>query len=183
MKIKILIVVFTLCLFMTRSYAQSSGVAKNHFLNIGPQVSFDLEQEKTLLGIGAGYEYRLTPRWGLTANVNYNHGTNDNSEAIFANNWGLNLLNVADQNISAGAKFYLRRFYLSADLGYGEERKKLQYADSRGTKWENNSGLYQRYGIGYQFPIKNNILEIFANGSGIKDLKITFGIRLNFKLN
>jgi hypothetical protein len=183
MKTKTLIAILSLCLFITKSHAQNQKMTKNHYLNFGPQVSYDFEQEKTLLGIGAGYEYRLTHQWGLTANVNYNHGTNNNAEAIFANSSGRNLLNVADRNISAGGKFYLRRLFLSADLGYGEERQKLQYADGRGTKWENSSGLYQRYGIGYQFPIKNNILEIFANGNGVKDLKITSGIRVNFKLN
>ncbi|HMI02373.1 MAG TPA: outer membrane beta-barrel protein [Pedobacter sp.] len=183
MKIKNLIVVFALGLFMTRSHAQSPNMVKNHYLNFGPQVSYDIEQEKTLLGIGAGYEYRLTQQWGLTVNVNYNHGTNDNGQAVFANNWAVNLLNVANHSISAGGKFYLRRFYLSADLGYGTERKKLQYADERETGWEDNPGLYQCYGVGYQFPIKNNILEIFANGNGVKALKITSGIRLNFKLN
>lgn len=183
MKTKNLIVVFVLILLITRSHAQSQNIAKNHYLNFGPQISYDVDREKTLLGIGAGYEYRISPLWGLTVNVNYNHGTNDNGEAIFANNWGVSLLNVANHSISAGAKFYLRRFYLSADLGYGAERKKLQYADERETGWEDNPGLYQCYGLGYQFPIKNNILEIFANGNGVKDLKITSGIRLSFKLN
>ena len=60
MKIKILIVmVLTGCLSITQSNAQSRNISQKHFLNFGPQVSYNLEQKIVLVGGGIGYEYRL----------------------------------------------------------------------------------------------------------------------------
>ncbi len=183
MKTKILTLMsLTVCLCITISSAQQPGPTR-HNLSLGPQFSYNLEQEKALFGAGAGYEFRLGKNWGFAANVNFNKGMTENPQAIFAGSEGKNLLNLANNNVSIGSRFYLKRFYLGASFGYGEERKKIQYADSRGTRWESERGFYQAYSIGYQIPVGQHRLEIFAGGGGIKDLNVTTGLRFNFGLS
>ena len=70
---------------------------------------------------------------------------------------------------------------MSASVGYGQERERLRYND-QSRKWISRNGITQFYGIGYQIPIKNNVLEVFANAGGVKDLHITTGLRFNFGL-
>jgi len=165
----------TVCLCVTITKGQ-------HSLSIGPQISYNLEHKKALFGAGAGYEFRLDKNWGFTAGANFNKGLTENPQAIFAGIQGKNLLNLANNNLSIGSRFYLKNFYFGASLGYGEEREKLQYADSRGTRWESDRGFYQAYSIGYQIPVQNHRLEVFASGGGINDLNITTGLRFNFGL-
>lgn len=171
----------TVCLYISKSQAQQPAY-RQHNLSFGPQFSYNLEQKKALFGGGAGYEFRLNNRWGLTANANFNIGIEEDAKNSSLNSEGQNLRNLANNNASVGARFYLKGFFVGASFGYGEERQKLQYADNRGTRWESERGFYQAYSLGYQIPIQNHKLEIFASGGGIKDLSITTGLRFNFGL-
>lgn len=175
----IITLIFGLC--VTKIFAQS----QKHYLNFGPQLSYNLEQKILLLGVGAGYEYRLAKNWGLTAGGNFNMGLKDKKTASFisySDGSSVQLLNIANNNISVGAKFYLNRFNFNASFGYSEERQQLKFNNSKETRWESKANFYQAYGIGYQIPFKQNEIEIFANASGSSDLNITTGLRLNLGL-
>lgn len=124
MKTKIITLMsLTVCLYITIAQAQQPRSTR-HNLSLGPQFSYNLEQEKALFGAGAGYEFRLDKNWGFTAVVNFNKGLTENPQAIFAGIDGKNLLNLANNNASIGSRFYLKNFYFGANFGYGEERKK-----------------------------------------------------------
>lgn len=171
----------TVCLCITKTQAQQPKL-NPHSLSFSPQVGYNLEQKKALFGAGVGYEFRLNKNWGFIANANFNIGVKEEGEAIFLNSDGKNLRNIANNNFSIGSRFYFNKFYVGANFGYGEERQKIQYADNRATRWESKLGFYQAYSVGYQIPIQNNNLEIFAIGGGINDLNITTGLRFNFGL-
>lgn len=59
----------------------------------------------------------------LRPNANFNMGIEENSNTISLNSEGQNLRNLANNNVNIGTRFYLKRFYFSASLGYGEERQ------------------------------------------------------------
>ena len=180
MKTKIIIVLALLLgLSASKGRAQNQKISQRHFLNFGPQLSYNLERKQMLFGGGAGYEYRINQHWGLTANANFNMGIEDKKVASST----VQLLNIANNNVSIGARFYLNRFYFNASFGYGEERQQLKFSDTRGTLWESKRSFYQAYGMGYQIPLKQNSLEIFANAGGTQDLNITTGLRLNLGLS
>lgn len=185
MKIKTLIVMaLTGCLSITQSNAQNQTTKLKHSINFGPQVGYHLDQKIVLFGAGIGYEYRLNNNWGLIINANYNTGVNDKNNPSSYNIAGniAQLVNVANYNTNVGVKFYLKRFYISAAVGYGQERELLKYNHNNTRKWISNNGITQFYGVGYQIPMKKNMLEIFANAGGVRDLTVITGLRLNFGL-
>lgn len=168
----------TVCLYIGKSHGQVPY--KRHNLGFGPQFNYNLEQKRALYGGGVAYEFRLNNKWGFTANANLNIGIEKPEHAISVDGTSVNLLNISNSNISIGSRYYLNRFYFSASFGYGEERQKLKYDDSRGIRTESERGFYQAYALGYQIPLKHNNLEVFASGGGISDLNITTGVRFNF---
>lgn len=180
MKTKILkMMLLTVCLYIGKSQAQQSAY-KQHNLSFGPQASYNLEHKKALYGGGIGYEFRLNKKWGFTANANLNMGIEEKTNSTSTNQDGSNVINISNNNVSIGSKYYLNRFYISANFGYGEERQRLKFDDSRATRWESKRGFYQAYAVGYQIPLQQNTLEVFASGGGINDLNITTGVRFNF---
>ena len=188
MKTKIIIVLaLILGLSALNGHAQNQKISQRHFLNFGPQFNYNPEKRLMLLGGGVGYEYRINRHWGLTANANFNMGIEDKSVASFmpyyADRSTVQLINIANSNVSIGARYYLNRFYFNASFGYGEERQQLKFSDSRGTRWESERSFYQAYGMGYQIPLKQNSLEIFASAGGTRDLVFTTGLRLNLGLS
>ena len=73
----IILLALILGLSASKGRAQNQKISQRHFLNFGPQISYNLERKRMLLGGGAGYEYRINEHWGLTATANFNMGFED----------------------------------------------------------------------------------------------------------
>ena len=104
---------------MSKIKAQDSLV--KHSVHVAPFVGYNATFEAPVYGAEVGYEYRLNKSWGFTAGINIAYTQkNANGLNTMISNGSSQFRNMKflQNSIYAGAKYYVGRFYLSADLGY-----------------------------------------------------------------
>lgn len=162
-----------------------------HYVHVAPFAGINSTIKAPVYGAEVGYEYRFNKKWGLTAGGNIAY-TQKNNPAIYdAGNGNKQAVNskLLQNAFYIGAKYYIGRFYLSADFGYQDAYSTVNYKHN-GTGSSYNygttasSGFYQSYGIGYQLPLKKgDNIEFFAKGANANsNTSIVAGFRYNFGL-
>ncbi|MCX2432543.1 MULTISPECIES: autotransporter outer membrane beta-barrel domain-containing protein [unclassified Pedobacter] len=186
----ILLMLLITVISMSKIKAQDSLV--RHSVHVSPFAGYNATLKAAVYGAEVGYEYRLNKNWGLTAGVNiaYTQKNADGSTNMVSNGVSqFKNMKFLQNAIYAGAKYYIGRFYLSADLGYQEAYSTTNYTyQGAGSSYNNGTsatnGFYQAYGLGYQLPLKKgDNIEFFAKGSnGNSNTSYVAGFRYNFGL-
>ncbi|WP_132529749.1 hypothetical protein [Pedobacter psychrotolerans] len=186
----ILLVMLITVISMSKIKAQDSLV--KHSVHVSPFVGYNATLKAPVYGAEVGYEYRLNKSWGFTAGINiaYTQKNADGSTNMISNGVSqFRNMKFLQNSIYAGAKYYVGRFYLSADLGYQDAYSTTNFTyQGAGSSYNNGTyatnGLYQAYGLGYQLPLKKgDNIEFFAKGAnGNNSTSYVAGFRYNFGL-
>lgn len=166
----------------TAAQAQSIPPSGKHYLDLGVLGGYNLDNKGSVYGGGVNYEYRPFKNWGFTAGLNYEFTKSDYGFDYWT---GQATEKLGDQqqhlySASAGARYYLGRFFVGAAFGLGYERSMVTLDDLKGTTSE-RYGLYQHYYMGYQIPLSNNHrIEIVGGAFGSGSLKVGGGLRYKF---
>jgi len=185
--ISLLMLIFSLSIGKIK--AQDSLI--RHSVNVSPFVGINSTIKAPVFGAEIGYEFRVNKHWGFTAGTNIAY-SQKNAPDIFNVNNGIvqaKNLKVLQNAIYAGAKYYIGRFFISADLGYQDAYSTTNYkytytGSSYNFGTNGSSGFYQAYGLGYQIPLKKgDNIDFFAKGAnGNDNTTYTVGFRYNFGL-
>ncbi|QNN43641.1 hypothetical protein [Pedobacter roseus] len=173
--------------------AQDTTGLIRHSIHIAPFAGYNSTLKAPVFGGEVGYEFRLNKHWGFTAAMNLGYIQKNNPEIGYINSDGsitqAKNIKTLQNALYAGAKYYIGRFYLSAELGYQEEYQTTNFPyTSSGSSYNHGTyatnGFYQAYGLGYQIPLrKGDNIEIFAKGSGANNTSFTAGFRYSFGLS
>jgi len=180
--------ILLLCISQVR--AQDSLI--KHSVYVAPFVGLNSTFKAPIYGAEVGYEYRLNKNWGFTAGMNIAYSQKNNPYYYDGNDISMPRANnhkLLQNAIYAGAKYYIRNFYVSADFGYQDAYNTINY-QFQGTGSNYNYGtfayndFYHSYGLGYQLPLKKgDNIDFFAKGSNANSItNYVVGFRYNFGL-
>lgn len=175
------------------THAQESIGLIKHSVHISPFAGYNSTIKAPVFGAEIGYEFRLSKHWGFTSGLSlaYIQKNKPNIGYIVSNGsvTPANDIKIWQNALYAGTKYYIGRFYLSAELGYQEEYQTINFPyTSSGSSYNYGTtaknGFYQAYGLGYQIPLKKgDNMEIFAKGSGANNTSFNLGFRYSFGLS
>ncbi|MET0570229.1 MAG: hypothetical protein ABWZ79_02285 [Pedobacter agri] len=190
MKIRIILLITAFgALGATKTLAQDSLV--KHSVYVAPFIGLNSTIKAPVYGAEVGYELRINKHWGLTAGLNIAYTQKDKPAIYDGNNGGKQAINskLLQNAFYAGAKYYIGKFYLSADFGYQDAYSTINHqymgtgsSYNYGTNASN--GFYQAYGLGYQIPLKKgDNIELFTKGTNANsNTYYAIGFKYNFGL-
>jgi len=179
----ILLAILILLISIDKIQAQDTLIRNSVY--VSPFVGLNTNLKAPVYGAEVGYEFRLNQKWGFTAGINIAY-TQKNYPAYGSVTPKQKFLQNA---MFGGAKYYLGKFYISAELGYEDAYRTNTSKDaatdvsySYGTYATNS--LYQAYGIGYQLPLKKgDNLEFFTKAAHAnQNTNCVIGFRYGFGL-
>ncbi|MDN3586736.1 hypothetical protein QWY86_08670 [Pedobacter aquatilis] len=185
----IILIMLISTISISKIKAQDSLI--KHSVYVSPFVGFNSTIKAPVYGAEIGYEFRLNKNWGFTAGANIAYTQKNNPEIFDLGNNGQKAVNskLLQNAFYAGAKYYLGRFYISADFGYQDAYNTINHKYSgTGSSYSYGTiatnGFYQAYGLGYQLPLKKgDNIEFYAKGAnGNSNTNYTIGFRYNFGL-